>query len=57
MRACELARQRIEVAHALDRDQERFIAGEAGLGERRPLIAQMSFEFLHVGTVNGLPAA
>ncbi len=57
MRACELARQRIEAAHALDRDQERFIPCQAGLGERHQLVAQMSLELLHVGTVKGLPAA
>ena len=51
------ARQRIEAAHALDRDQERFVSGEAGLGERSELIAQMSLELLNVGAVNGLPAA
>ena len=57
MRARELARQRIEAAHALDRDQERFISCQAGLGERRQLVAQMSLELLDVGTVKGLPAA
>ena len=30
---------------------------QAGLGERHQLVAQMSLELLHVGTVNGLPAA
>ena len=56
MRECELARQCIEAAHALDRDQERFISGQAGFGERHQLVAQMSLELLHVGTVKGLPA-
>ena len=57
MRACELAGQRIEATHPLDRDQERFIPCQAGLGERRQLVAQMSLELLHVRTVNGPPAA
>ena len=57
VRACELARQRIEAAHSLDRDQESFIPCQAGLGERRQLVAQMSLELLHIGTVKGLPAA
>ena len=57
MRACELARQRIEIAHALDRDQECFIPCQAGLGERRQLIAQMSLELLRVGAVKTLLAA
>ncbi len=57
MRACELARQRIEAAHALHRDQERLIRRKAGLGERRQLVAQMALELFHVGTVNGLAAA
>ena len=37
--------------------RERFISGKAGLGERGQLVAQVSLEFLHVGTVNRLPAA
>ena len=57
MRACELARQRIEIAHALDRDQKCFIPCQTGFGERRQLVAKMSLELLHVGTLNGLPAA
>ncbi len=57
VRACELARQRIEAAHALDRDQEGFFSCQAGLGQRRQLVAQMSLELLDVGTVKGLPAA
>ena len=57
MRACELARQRIEAAHALHRDEERFVTCQPALGERRQLVAQMSLELLHVGTVKGLPAA
>src|SRR5437867_10582350 len=56
MLARELARQRIEAAHALDRDQERFIPGKAGLGERHQLVAQMSLELLDVRTVNRPPA-
>ena len=39
MCARELARQRIEAAHALDRDQERFFACQAGLGQPRQLVA------------------
>ena len=38
----ELPRQRIEAAHALDRDQESFIPCQAGLGERYQLVAQMT---------------
>ena len=57
VRARELSRQRIEAAHALDRDQERFITCQPALGERRQLIAQMSLELLDVGSVKGLPAA
>ena len=56
VRARELARQRVEAAHALDRDQERFISRQPGLGERRQLVAEMPLELFHVGTVNGLPA-
>jgi len=57
MLACELARQRIEVAHAFDRDQEGFVPCQAGLGERHDLVAQVSLELFHVGTVKGVPAA
>ena len=57
VRAGEFARQRIEAAHALDRDQESFIRCQAGVGERPQLVAQMALQFLHVGTVKGLPAA
>ena len=57
MLACELARQRVEAAHALDRDQEGLFSGQASLGQRRQLVAQMSLELLDVGTVKGLPAA
>ena len=57
MLACELARQRIEAAHALDRDQEGLFSGQAGLGQRRQLVAQMRLELLDVGTVKGLAAA
>ena len=55
--ARELARQRIEAAHALDGDQEGFVSCQAGLRERRQLVAQMSLELLDVRTVKGLPAA
>ena len=57
VRACELARQRIQAAHALDRDQEGFVPCQAGLGERHQLVAQMPLELLHVGTMKGGPAA
>ena len=57
MLGCELTRQRIEIAHALDRNQECFIPCQTGLGERRQLIAQMSLELLHVGTLKTLTAA
>ena len=57
MLACELARQRIEVAHALDCDQEGFVPCQAGLGERHDLVAQTSLELFHVGTGKGVSAA
>ena len=57
VRAGKLARQRIEAAHPLDRDQECFIPCQAGLDERRQLVAQVSLELLHVGAVKSRPAA
>ena len=57
MLAGELARQRVEAAHALDRDQEGLFSGQAGLGQRRQLVAQMPLELLDVGAVKGLAAA
>src|SRR6266540_2352569 len=56
MLACELARERIEVAHALDRDQEGLFSGEAGPGQGRQLVAQMPLELLDVRTVKDLAA-
>ena len=52
-----LARQRVKMAHALDRDHESFIRRQTGLGKSRELVAQMSLEFLDVRIVNGPPAA
>ena len=55
--ARELARHRVEAAHPLDRHKERFVVGQPGLNERRHLIAQVRFQFLDVGAVDGLAAA
>lgn len=57
MRARELARQRIEVAHALYGNEERFIATQAGLGQLRQLIAEMGLELLDIGAVERLAAS
>ena len=52
----ELTRDRVEIPHALDRYQERFVVGQPGLDERRQLIAQVRFQCLDVGAVDGLAA-
>ena len=57
MLARELAREGVEVAHPLDRDEERLVGREARLGESRDLLAQMVLELRHVDGVDGLPAA
>ncbi len=56
MRARELARQRVEAAHALDRDEERFVRRQAAVGQRLQLVAQMAFELFDVGAMHALAA-
>jgi hypothetical protein len=54
--ARELARERVEVAHPLDRDEERLVRREPGLGQRRDLLAQVILELRHVDGVDRLPS-
>ena len=54
--ARELAREGVEVAHALHRHQERFIGGEPRVDQRRDLLAQVVFQFRDVDGVDRLPA-
>ena len=53
----ELARQRVEVAQALHRDQERLVLIETGFTQRADLIAEVVFELLHIDRSDRLPAA
>ena len=55
--ACELARQRVEATHALDRDEEGFVPCQTGFGEHPHLVAQVALELLHVWAVDGPPTA
>ena len=57
MLARELTRERVEVAHALHRHQERFIGVESRVDQDRHLLAQMVFQLRHVDRVDRLPAA
>ncbi len=54
--ACKFARQRIEAAHALDRDEESLVARQTCLGERRHLLAEVVLELRDVGPMYGPPA-
>jgi hypothetical protein len=53
----ELPRERVEVAHSLNRHQECFIGGEPRVGQSRYLLAQMVFQLRDVDRVNGLSPA
>ena len=50
--ACELAGERVETPHALDRHQESFVRRQASTGEHQHLVAQVPLQFLHVGAVD-----
>ncbi len=54
--AGELTRQRIDAAHALDGDQERFVVVEATGGEVGDLPAEVVFHLVGVGGGDGLMA-
>jgi hypothetical protein len=51
----ELPRQRVEIAHPLDRNQERFVGGESRIDQVAHLHAQVILEFGHVHAVDRLP--
>ena len=53
----KLARQRVEIAHALDRHQKRLVGGKAGGDEGCNLLAQVVFQFRNVNGVDRLAAA
>ena len=55
--ARELARERVQVAHALDGDQERLIFRQPRLGEAAHLVAQVRFELLDVRPRDGAAPA
>src|SRR5687768_17404769 len=55
--ARELPRQRVEVAEALDRDQEGLVFAEIRSEERRDLLAQMVLQLLDVDWVDRLAVA
>ena len=57
MLARELAREGVEVAHALHRHQERLVRREPRVGQRRDLLAQVVLQLRHVDGVDRLPAA
>ena len=57
MLQCELARERVEAAHALDRDEDGFVRRKTRVREGGQLVAEVAFQFGHVGAVDGLPAA
>ncbi len=54
--AREFSGERVEAAHALDRDEEGFVRRKTGVREGGQLVAEVAFELGHVGTVDGLPA-
>ncbi len=53
--AGELARDRIQIAQTLDRDEERFVFVKAGFAQRLDLAAEMVLELLDVDGADGLP--
>ena len=55
MLARELPREGVEVAHALDRHQERFIGGEPRVGQHRDLLAQVVLQLRYVDRMDRLP--
>ena len=57
MLARELAREGVELAHALHRHQERLVGGEPRGGQHRHLLAQMVLQLRDVDGVDRLPAA
>ncbi len=57
MLARELPRERVEVAHALHRDQERLVCGEPGVCQERHLLAQVVLQLRHVDGVDRLAVA
>ena len=54
--AGEFARHRVQAAHALDGDQERFFPRQAGLDQRRDLVAKMALELVDVRRPDRRPA-
>ncbi len=57
MLAGVLARDLVEAADALDRDEERLLLAQAGPDQIVDLIAQMSFEFVDIRARHRAPAA
>ena len=55
--ARELPRERVEAAHALHRDQERFIRGKPCVDQGCHLLAQMVFQLRDIDRVDRLPPA
>jgi hypothetical protein len=55
--AREFPRERVEVAHALHRHQERFVGGEPRVDQDRYLLPQMVFQLRYVDGVDRLPTA
>ncbi len=53
----ELPRQGVQVAHPLDRHQERLVGGEPRVGEGGDLLAQVVLQLRHVDGVDGAAAA
>jgi hypothetical protein len=54
--ARELPRERVEVSHALDRDQKCLIGGEPRFDQPRDLLAQVVLQLGHIDGVDRLPA-
>jgi len=53
--ARELPREGVEVAHALDRYQERLIGGEPRVGQHRDVLAQVVLQLRYVDGMDRLP--
>jgi hypothetical protein len=57
MLACELVREGVDAAHALQRDQEGLVAGQPGAGETRHLPTQLTLQGRKIDGFTALPTA